>query len=98
MGDRENIREDVSFHGDTERERDDIQQEHVGSLSRRSLAGEDTSLNSGTVGDSLVGVDALLELLAVEEVGQELLDARDTGRTTDQHNVVNLGLLKGGVL
>lgn len=98
MGKRSNLREDVALHGDTERERDDIEQEHVGGLGRGSLAGKDTSLDSSTVGDSLVRVDALLELLAVKEVGKELLNTGDTSRTTDKHNVVNLGLLDLGVL
>lgn len=56
--------EDVSFHGHTQGEWDDIEQKKVGSLSRSGLAGKDTSLDSGTIGDGLVGVDALGTLLA----------------------------------
>ena len=40
----------------------------------------------------------LLELLAVEEVAQELLDTGNTGGTTDKDDLVNLGLLHAGVL
>ncbi|KAI6875793.1 Heat shock protein [Hortaea werneckii] len=88
----------VALHGDTERERADIEQEHVSGLGRGSLAGKDTSLDSSAVGDGLVRVDALLELLAVEEVGKELLDTGNTSRTTDKHDVVNLALLDLRVL
>jgi hypothetical protein len=84
--------EDVALHGNTEGERAHIQEKEVSSLGRGSLAREDTSLDGGTVGNGLIGVDALLELLAVEELGQKLLDTGDTGGTTDEDNLVN-GLL-----
>lgn len=90
--------EDVALHGDTERERDDIEQKEVGGLGGLGLAGEDTGLDGGTVGNGLVGVDALLELLAVEEVAEELLDAGNTGGTTDKDDLVDLGLVNGGIL
>jgi hypothetical protein len=89
---------DVTLHGDTERQRNDIEEEEVGGLSRGGLSGEDTGLDGGTVGNSLIGVDALLELLAVEELGQKLLDLGDTGRTTDKDDLVNGLLLDSGVL
>lgn len=40
----------------------------------------------------------LLKLLAVEEVAEELLDLRNTGRSTDQHDLVNLALINAAVL
>jgi hypothetical protein len=40
----------------------------------RLVACEDGGLDGGTVGDGLVWVDALVQLLAVEEVLQQLLD------------------------
>lgn len=40
----------------------------------------------------------LLQLLAIKEVAQQLLDARDTGGTADQDNFVNLGLVKARIL
>lgn len=89
---------DVALHGDTEGKRDDIEQEEVGGVGGGGLAGEDTSLDGGTVGDGLVGVDALLKLLAVEEVAEELLYPGNTGGTTNKHNLVNLALLKTRVL
>jgi hypothetical protein len=90
--------EDVTLHGNTKGERADIEKEEVSGVGGGGLSGEDTGLDGGTVGDSLIGVDALLELLAVEEVGKELLDAGNTGGTTNKDDLVNLGLLDVGVL
>ena len=63
---------------DTKRERCDIKQKEVLSLLRR-IARENRCLDGSTVGDGLIGVDALVGLLAVEEVGHELNDVRNTG-------------------
>ena len=90
--------EDITLHGNTKGKRADIEEEEIGSFGGGGLAREYTSLNSGTVGDSLIRVDALLELLAIEEVAEQLLDARDTSRTTDKHDLVDLGLLNGCIL
>lgn len=54
-------------------------------------------MDRGTVGNSLIGIDALLKLLAVEEVAEELLDLGDTGAATNKHNLVDLALLKAGI-
>ena len=51
--------EDVALHGDTEGERNDIEQEEVLGLGGGGLAGKDTGLDGSTVGNSLIGVDAL---------------------------------------
>jgi hypothetical protein len=51
--------EDVALHGDTKGERNNIQEKQVSSLGRGGLTGEDTGLNGSTVGNSLIGVDAL---------------------------------------
>ena len=90
--------ENVALHGDTKVERDDIQEKEIGGVGRGSLAREDTSLDSGTVGNGLIGVDALLELLAIEEVDEELLDLGDTGRTTDEDDLIDLALLETSIL
>jgi hypothetical protein len=90
--------EDIAFHGNTERERNDIKKQEVGSLSRLGLAGEDTSLDSSTVGDSFIRVDALFELLVVEELAEQLLYPGNTCGTTDKHNLVNLSLVDASVL
>lgn len=51
--------EDVTLHSDTQRERNDIKEQEVRSVSRSSLARQNTGLDGSTVGDGLVGVDAL---------------------------------------
>ena len=90
--------EDVALHGNTQRKGNDIEEEEVGGVGRSGLARQDTGLDGGTVGNSLIGVDALLELLSVEEVAEELLYPGDTGGATNEHNLVNLVLAKVGIL
>lgn len=82
---------------DTDGERGDVQEKDlVGGLGR-SVTRQDSSLDSGTVGDSLVGVDRLVGLLAVEEVGDELLNLGDTGGTTNKDDLVDGRLVALGV-
>lgn len=82
---------------DTGGERSDIeQQDLVGGLGR-SVTRQDSSLDGGTVGNSLIGVDALVGLLAVEVVGDELLDTGDTSGTTNEDNLVDEALVDLGV-
>ena len=90
--------EDVTLHGDTKGEGNDIEKEEVGSLSGGGLSRENTGLDGGTVSDGFIGVNALLELLAVEVVAEELLDLGDTGRTTNKNDLVDLLLADAGVL
>jgi len=89
--------EDVTLHGNTEGERSDIEEEKVGSLVG-SLTSKDGSLDGGTVSDGLVRVDRLVELTTTEVLGNEGLDLRDTGRTTNEDDVVDLGSGDLGVL
>ena len=84
-----NDTENVTLHGNTERERRNVKEEQVSGLVA-GLVGQDGGLDSGTVGNSLVGVDALVELAATEELGDKRLDLGDTGGTTDKDDVVNL--------
>lgn len=74
----------------------DVQQQQI--LNCLGLvSGENGSLDGSTVGDSLIRVDGLVELLAVEEVLQQLLDLGDTSGASDKDNVVDLGLVHLGV-
>jgi len=80
---------------DTECQWVDISEEEtLGSL----LLGQDTTLDSGTKGNSLIRVNALRSLLATEVLLEESLDLGDTSRTTDQDNVVDITLLDTGIL
>lgn len=61
------------------------------------LAREDTVLDSSTIRDGLIRVDALGRLLAAEVFLQELLIFRDTRRTTNEDDLVDLVLLDAGI-
>jgi hypothetical protein len=54
------------------------------------LASEDSSLDSGTVRDSLIGVDGLVKLTTAEKLGHKGLDLGDTGRATNEDNIIDL--------
>merc|ERR1719282_1489438 len=82
---------------DTERQRRNVEQEDLVGRLAGGVARQDSGLDGGTVGDSLVGVDGLAWLLAVEEVGDELLHLRDTSGATDQDDLVDGGLVDLGV-
>merc|ERR1712107_727558 len=81
---------------DTQRQRSNIQEQQV----RHSLGGvssEDGGLHSGSIGHSLVRVDALVQLLAIEEVLQQLLDLGDSSGSSNQDNVIDGALVHLGV-
>jgi len=59
---------------------------------------EDSSLDGGTVSDGLIGVDGLVEDLAVEEFGKGFLDLGNTGGATDENDLVDHVLGAFGVL
>lgn len=98
LGPWDHAGEDIALHSDTERQRNDIEKEEVRGLSGGGLARENTGLDGSTVGNSLVRIDTLLELLTIEELRQELLDLGNTSGTTDQNDLVNSRLLDGGIL
>ena len=79
----------------TESKGADIDEDDIGGT---LSTGENTTLDSGTVGNSLIGVDALGGLLATEEFLEELLNLGDTGRTTDKDDLIDILLLDVGVL
>ena len=56
----------------------------------RRVAAEDSGLDSSNNDDGFVGVDGLVQLLAIEEVTDELLDAGNTGRSANEDNFVHV--------
>jgi hypothetical protein len=78
----------------TESKRVDIHQDNLAGL---GLTRQNTTLNSGTVGDGLVGVDTLAGLLS-EELLEHGLNLGDTSGTTNKDNIINVALLELGVL
>jgi len=82
--------ENVTLHGNTEGEGSDIEQQEVGGLVR-GHSGEDSGLNGGTVGNGLVGVDRLVQGSASEVLGNEGLNLGDSGRSTNENDLGNLG-------
>ncbi|GET90231.1 heat-shock protein hsp70, putative [Leishmania tarentolae] len=80
-----------------QRQRRHIQQQQT--LRLLALAArQDEGLHRSAVRDSLVGVDALVQLLAAEEVRHEGLHLRDTRRPAHQHHVVHGALVHLRVL
>ena len=56
------------------------------------VTGENGGLDGRAVSNGFIGVDALVGLLAVEEVGDEPDDTRDTSGATNQDHLVDVGL------
>ena len=71
---------------DAERERRDVEQQDV-----LDVAAEDTGLDRRTDSDDLVGVDALVRLLAAEQLLDEVLDGRHPRLAADEDDLVHLG-------
>jgi len=84
--------EDTAEGLDTEGKGSNIEQENVG-----NLTSQDSTLDSGTDGNSLVGVDRLGGVTA-EHGLDGLGDLGHTGHTTDQDNVLDVGGLEVGIL
>ena len=78
------LREQTAFGLDAERERRDIEQEHV-----LHFAAQHAPLDRRAQCHDLVGIDALVRLL-VEELLDEFLHLRNPGRATDEHDLVNV--------
>jgi hypothetical protein len=82
---RDEFGEDTTSRLDTESERVDVDEKDT--VGETTFAGEDSTLNSGAVGDGFIWVDRLGGLFAAEEFLDELLDLGDTGRTTDEDDL-----------
>lgn len=79
---------DTTSSLDTKGKWGNVEQQDLLSL-RRGITRKNGGLDGSTVGDSFVGIDGLIGLLPVEKVGHQLLDLGDTGRTTNQDNLVD---------
>jgi len=80
---------------DAQSERVDVEQHNVRA---DVLARQDTRLDGSAKGHGLVRVDAATWLLAIKELLDQLLDLGNTGGASDQHNLVDVGLLQVGIL
>ena len=70
---------------DAQRERGHVEQQHV-----LDVAGEDAGLDGRADGHDLVGVDALVRLLAAEELLDRLLDGRHARLAADEDDLVDV--------
>ena len=88
-GDRRIARNEFRRHAtecfDTERKRRHVEQQDV-----FHIAGQNTTLDSSTQSDDFVGVDAVIRFFA-EEFFDFLLNQRNTRRTTDQDDFIDIG-------
>ena len=87
---------DTSGSLDTEGNRGNVEEEKVSSL-LRGVTGKDGSLDGSTIGNSLIRVDTLVRLLAVEEVGNKFDDTGNTSGPTNQDDFMNVRLVDLGV-
>ena len=77
---------------DTEGKRGNIEEKEILGL-LGGVTRENGGLDSGTISDSLIGVDRHAGLLAVEEVGDKFDNTGNTGRTTDEDDFVDVALV-----
>ena len=89
-------RHDATSGLDTERERGDIEEKEILDF-LGFVAAKDGGLDGGTVGNGLIGVDGLVEFLAVEVVLEELLDLGDSSGATNEDDIVDAVLVDSGV-
>ncbi|KAF3791349.1 NAD-specific glutamate dehydrogenase [Nymphaea thermarum] len=81
---------------ETQAERRDVEEEEVLHL-LVALTAQDGRLDGGAVGDGFIGIDALAELLPIEEILQQLLNLGYPSGSPDKHNIMNRGLVDLGV-
>ena len=77
--------EDAAFGFDAQRERGDVEQQHI-----LHFAGEHAALDGSADGDDFVGIHALVRLLAAEHFLDEFLHLGDAGGTADEHDFVDI--------
>ena len=80
----DHLRADTAERLDTEGKRRDIEEKDI-----LGFTDEDTALDGSTDGYALIRVDALRRLF-VQDIADGILDSRDTGRTTDEDNLVDI--------
>jgi hypothetical protein len=79
-----------------EGKRGNVEEKKVLSL-LRGVTGEDSSLHCRTIGNSLIRGDALVGLLAIEEVGHKFDDARNTCGTANQDDFMDVQFVNFGI-
>ena len=84
---------DAALGLDTEAQGGDVDEQNV-----LALALQHAGLQGGADGDDLIRVDALVGLLAAGELLDELDDGGHAGRSTDEHDVRDVGDLDAGLL
>ena len=80
----DDLRADTAERLDTEGKRRDIEEKDI-----LDFTDEDTALDGSTDGYALIRVDALRRLF-VQDIADGILDSRDTGRTTDEDDLVDI--------
>ena len=83
--------DNTSSRLDTEGKRRNVEKEKVVSLIG-GVAEEDGSLDGRTMGNSFIRADALVGLLAIEEVGNKFDDMGNMSEATDQDDFMDLGV------
>jgi hypothetical protein len=84
--------EDTTESLDTKRQRSNIKQEDIS-----DLTGKNSTLDRSTNGNSLIGVDGLVGLLAKDGL-DSLNDLGHSGHTSNEDNLINLGRGDTGIL
>jgi NAD-specific glutamate dehydrogenase len=82
---RDQLGEHATGRLDTESQRVDVDEEDT--VREATFAGENSTLNSGAIGDGFIWVDRFGGLFAAEEFLDELLDLGDTSGTTDEDDL-----------
>jgi len=81
----------------TESKRGDIDEKQILGLFG-GLSSENTSLNGGTVGNGFIGVNTSVGLLSVEHVLNKLLNLGNTGRSTNENDLIDFRFLETRVI